>query len=193
MNFTASIIIPIYNEVVSLEPLCFKLKEAFQNINVKYIFIDDGSSDGSCDWLTKNLQKYFNTNELNLISLKKNYGKGYSIKKGIENATGNCILIQDADLEYDPADYNKLLQPIKNGIADVVYGSRFIGTSEKRVLYFWHTVGNKFLTLLSNMLSNLNLTDMEVGYKVFKTSVLKEITLVENRFGFELKSKSIFY
>ena len=95
------------------------------------------------------------------------------------------MIIQDADLEYDPSDYNKLLKPIKNGIADVVYGSRFIGTSEKRVLYFWHTVGNKFLTLLSNMFSNLNLTDMEVGYKVFKTSVLKEIKLVENRFGFE--------
>ena len=100
-------------------------------------------------------------------------------------AKGNIILIQDADLEYHPSDYEKLLKPIRNGSADVVYGSRFIGSEEKRVLYFWHTIGNKFLTLLSNMLSDLNLSDMEVGYKVFKSEILKSIDLKENRFGFE--------
>jgi len=120
-----------------------------------------------------------------LILNEKNFGKGYSIRKGIEKSKGDIILIQDADLEYDPSDYQRLLKPIKEGFADVVYGSRFIGSEEKRVLYFWHMVGNKLLTLLSNMLTNLNLTDMEVCYKVFKANVIKNIRLEENRFGFE--------
>ncbi len=175
-----SIIIPCFNEESTIKEIINKINSE-TSIEKEIIVIDDYSKDKTREILENDLKQSVHKIILN----DKNYGKGYSIKKGIENATGNCILIQDADLEYDPADYNKLLQPIKNGIADVVYGSRFIGTSEKRVLYFWHTVGNKFLTLLSNMLSNLNLTDMEVGYKVFKTSVLKEITLVENRFGFE--------
>ena len=175
-----SIIIPCYNEESTIKEIINKINSE-TSIEKEIIVIDDYSKDKTREILENDLKQSVHKIILN----DKNYVKGYSIKKGIENATGNCILIQDADLEYDPADYNKLLQPIKNGIADVVYGSRFIGTSEKRVLYFWHTVGNKFLTLLSNMLSNLNLTDMEVGYKVFKTSVLKEITLVENRFGFE--------
>ena len=175
-----SIIIPCYNEESTIKEIINKINSE-TSIEKEIIVIDDYSKDKTREILENDLKQSVHKIILN----DKNYGKGYSIKKGIENATGNCILIQDADLEYDPADYNKLLQPIKNGIADVVYGSRFIGTSEKRVLYFWHTVGNKFLTLLSNMFSNLNLTDMEVGYKVFKTSVLKEITLVENRFGFE--------
>ena len=120
-----------------------------------------------------------------LILNSKNSGKGYSIRQGIENATGEVILIQDADLEYDPSDYKKLLSPIQKDVADVVYGSRFLGGGETRVLYFWHTIGNKFLTLLSNMFSNLNLTDMEVGYKVFKADILKKLELKEDRFGFE--------
>ena len=175
-----SIIIPCYNEESTIKEIINKINSE-TSIEKEIIVIDDYSKDKTREILENDLRK----NVHKIILNDKNYGKGYSIKKGIENATGDCILIQDADLEYDPTDYNKLLRPIKNGIADVVYGSRFIGTSEKRVLYFWHTVGNKFLTLLSNMFSNLNLTDMEVGYKVFKTSVLKEITLVENRFGFE--------
>ena len=175
-----SIIIPCYNEQSTIKEIIKRINSQ-TNIEKEIIVVDDSSQDKTREILVKDLKDSVHKIILN----EKNYGKGYSIKKGIENASGDCILIQDADLEYDPTDYNKLLQPIKNGIADVVYGSRFIGTSEKRVLYFWHTIGNKFLTLLSNMFSNLNLTDMEVGYKAFKTSVLKEITLVENRFGFE--------
>ena len=175
-----SIIIPCYNEQSTIKEIIKRINSQ-TNIEKEIIVVDDSSQDKTREILVRDLKDSVHKIILN----EKNYGKGYSIKKGIENASGDCILIQDADLEYDPTDYNKLLQPIKNGIADVVYGSRFIGTSEKRVLYFWHTIGNKFLTLLSNMFSNLNLTDMEVGYKAFKTSVLKEITLVENRFGFE--------
>ncbi len=175
-----SIIIPCFNEESTIKEIINKINSE-TSIEKEIIVIDDYSKDKTREILENDLKQSVHKIILN----DQNYGKGYSIKKGIENATGDCILIQDADLEYDPSDYNKLLKPIKNGIADVVYGSRFIGTSEKRVLYFWHTVGNKFLTLLSNMFSNLNLTDMEVGYKVFKTSVIKEITLVENRFGFE--------
>ena len=117
--------------------------------------------------------------------MKKNYGKGYSLRKGIEISEGDIILIQDADLEYDPIDYDKIINPILSGNADVVYGSRFIGSDEKRVLYFWHSMGNFILTLLSNMFSNLNLTDMENCYKVFKSDIIKNIKLKENRFGFE--------
>ena len=175
-----SIIIPCYNEESTIKQIINKINSE-TTIEKEIIVIDDYSNDKTREILENEIKQ----NVHKIILNDKNYGKGYSIRKGIENATGDSILIQDADLEYDPSDYNKLLQPIKNGIADVVYGSRFIGSSEKRVLYFWHTVGNKFLTLLSNMFSNLNLTDMEVGYKVFKTNVLKEIKLVENRFGFE--------
>ena len=120
-----------------------------------------------------------------IIFNERNFGKGYSIREGIKYAGGDCILIQDADLEYDPNDYKRLIKPIENGVADVVYGSRFIGSEEKRILYFWHMIGNKFLTILSNMFTNLNLSDMEVGYKVFRSEVLKKINLEENRFGFE--------
>ena len=175
-----SIIIPCYNEQSTIKEIINKISSQ-SNIEKEIIVVDDYSNDKTREILEKDLKKSVNKIILN----ERNYGKGYSIKKGIENASGDCILIQDADLEYDPSDYDKLLDPIINNIADVVYGSRFIGTSERRVLYFWHTIGNKFLTLLSNMLSNLNLTDMEVGYKVFKSNVLKEINLEENRFGFE--------
>ena len=175
-----SIIIPCYNEQSTIKEIVQKINLQ-TNINKEIIIIDDHSSDRTREILEKEVR-----NEVNKIIFNdKNYGKGYSIRKGIENASGDCILIQDADLEYDPNDYDKLLSPIIHGDADVVYGSRFIGNDERRVLYFWHTIGNKFLTLLSNMLSNLNLTDMEVGYKLFKTDVLKNIVLKENRFGFE--------
>lgn len=175
-----SIIIPCYNEQSTIKEIINKINSQ-SNIEKEIIVIDDFSNDKTREILEKDLKN----NIHKIILNERNYGKGYSIKKGIEIASGDCIIIQDADLEYDPTDYKKLLDPIINGVADVVYGSRFIGTSERRVLYFWHTIGNKLLTLLSNIFSNLNLTDMEVGYKVFKSNVLKEINLVENRFGFE--------
>ena len=177
-----SILIPCYNEQSTIREIINKINsQSNVDIDKEIIVIDDFSNDKTREILEKDLKN----NIHKVIFNERNYGKGYSIKKGIESATGDCILIQDADLEYDPSDYTKLLDPIINNVADVVYGSRFIGTSERRVLYFWHTIGNKFLTLLSNMFSNLNLTDMEVGYKVFKSSVLKGINLEEKRFGFE--------
>ena len=175
-----SIIIPCYNEQSTIKEIINKINSQ-SNIEKEIIVIDDFSNDKTREILEKDLKN----NIHKIILNERNYGKGYSIKKGIESASGDCIIIQDADLEYDPTDYKKLLDPIINDVADVVYGSRFIGTNERRVLYFWHTIGNKLLTLLSNIFSNLNLTDMEVGYKVFKSNILKEINLVENRFGFE--------
>ena len=174
-----SIIIPCYNEINTIEKIIDKilLQEKF---NKEIIVIDDYSTDGSKNLLESIKHKYDR-----LIINSKNYGKGYSIKKGISIATGDVILIQDADLEYDPSDYEKLIQPIIQDNADVVFGSRFVGAGEKRVLFFWHSLGNKLLTLLSNMFTNLNLTDMESGYKVFRSNIIKNINLNENRFGFE--------
>ena len=175
-----SIIIPCFNEEKTISEIIHSVKKNI-NDNDEIIVIDDYSTDKTRDILEGDLKNKIN----NLILNEKNFGKGYSIRKGIEKSKGDIVLIQDADLEYDPGDYQRLLKPIKEGFADVVYGSRFIGSEEKRVLYFWHMVGNKLLTLLSNMLTNLNLTDMEVCYKVFKANVIKDIRLEENRFGFE--------
>jgi glycosyltransferase involved in cell wall biosynthesis len=175
-----SIVIPCYNEAKTIKEIIYKIIK-FQDYEKEIIVIDDGSSDE-----TKLILKNDLINSINILILnEKNYGKGYSVRKGIQAATGDIILIQDADLEYDPSDYNKIIKPIISGDADVVYGSRFVGSAEKRVLNYWHKVANNFLTTLSNMCTNINLTDMEVGYKAFKSKVIKQIDLKENRFGFE--------
>jgi len=175
-----SIIIPCFNENNTIEKIIDKilLLSSYQN---EIIVIDDFSNDGS----RENLEKIDKSKITKLILNEKNYGKGYCVKKGIKEATGEIIIIQDADLEYDPSDYAKLISPIEKGTADVVYGSRFIGSDEKRVLFYWHSLGNHFLTILSNMFTNINLSDMECCYKAFKTEVIKDIKLKENRFGFE--------
>ena len=175
-----SILIPCFNELKTIEKIIDKVIEQ-TNHDKEIIVIDDYSNDGTRALLKDKLKSKINT----IIFNEKNCGKGYSLKKGINAATGDIILIQDADLEYDPSDYDKLIKPIIDGHADVVYGSRFIGSEEKRVLYFWHSLGNSLLTTLSNMFSNLNLTDMENCYKVFKSEVIKNINIEEKRFGFE--------
>ena len=175
-----TIIIPCFNEVNTIREIIDKIIKVSLYEN-EIIVIDDFSTDGSREILSE-IEK---TKVSKLILNEKNFGKGYCIKKGINEATGDIIIIQDADLEYDPSDYTKLIEPIRKNQADVVYGSRFIGSEEKRVLYYWHTLGNKFLTTLSNMFTNINLTDMECCYKAFKTEVIKKIDLKESRFGFE--------
>lgn len=173
-----SIIIPCFNEKNTILDILDRINNQ-STFKKEIILVDDFSTDGSRE-IIQNLK-----GDIIKIYNNKNYGKGYSIRKGIERSTGDVVMIQDADLEYDPKDYHRLLSPIIKGNADVVYGTRFTGSEEKRVLFFWHKVGNNFLTLLSNILTNLNLTDMEVCYKAFKSEIIKSINLKENRFGFE--------
>ena len=175
-----SIIIPCFNEKNTIEILIDKINNV-KEINKEIIIIDDCSTDGTREILK---EKVLNKVQ-KIIYNETNNGKGYSVKKGIEICSGEIVIIQDADLEYDPKEYSKLIKPILNGHADVVYGSRFVGSEEKRILFFWHAVANKMLTLLSNMFSNLNLTDMETCYKVFRTDIVKKINLEEKRFGFD--------
>ena len=175
-----SIVIPCYNESSTISKIIEKVKNE-KNYDKEIIVIDDFSTDGTREILKNDISEKIDE----LILNDRNFGKGYSVRQGIKRARGDIILIQDADLEYDPSDYSKLIEPIKKDYADVVYGSRFVGSEEKRVLFFWHSIGNYFLTTLSNMFSNLNLTDMENCYKVFKSEIIKNIELKENRFGFE--------
>ena len=175
-----SVIIPCYNEAKTIELIVERVL-AIKQYDIEIIIIDDFSNDGTTEILKTKLTSKIRK----ILYNEKNFGKGYCIRKGIEKSNGDIILIQDADLEYNPQDYHKLLNPILNRNADVVFGSRFLGGEEKRVLFFWHSLANKILTLFSNMCSDINLTDMETCYKVFKSSLIKKIELKENRFGFE--------
>lgn len=175
-----SVVMPVYNERPTLAQIVDRVLSA--PFDVELICVDDGSNDGSRETLSQLQRQY---PQLTVLLQPKNQGKGAALRRGIAAATGDFVLIQDADLEYDPADYPNLLGPLIQGKADVVYGSRFVGSGAHRVLYFWHSVGNHFLTLLSNMLTNLNLTDMETCYKVFRRDAIQSIQLEEDRFGFE--------
>jgi len=173
-----SVVIPVYNERTTIERVLDQVESV--PIEKEIVVVDDCSTDGTREFLAEDLKRRGHV----LILQPANQGKGAALRAGFKNAKNEIILVQDADLEYDPKDYPKLLQPIWDGVADVVYGSRFIG-SPHRVLYFWHSVGNGLLTLISNMFTNLNLTDMETGYKVFRRQILERIHLKSNRFGFE--------
>lgn len=177
-----SIVIPVYNEAKTLDQLVDRvLGSPLGEIERQIVMVDDCSSDGTRDVL----KKYEGRPEFTLLYHEVNQGKGAALRTGFAAASGDMVIIQDADLEYDPNEYLKLIDPIVNGRADVVFGSRFAGGEVHRVLYFWHTMGNTFLTLMSNMFTDLNLTDMETCYKVFKKPIIDQIKIEENRFGFE--------
>jgi glycosyltransferase involved in cell wall biosynthesis len=175
-----SVIIPIYNERDTLTKVIEKVLSV--PLRIELICVDDGSRDGSREILA-DLQKQHR--ELTVLLQPQNMGKGAALRRGIQQATGDFVIVQDADLEYDPAEFPTLLEPLMQGNADVVYGSRFLGGRPHRVLYFWHYVGNGLLTLLSNCLTNINLTDMETCYKAFRREIIQSIPIEENRFGFE--------
>jgi len=175
-----SIIIPCYNEIKTIHEIVNAVK-ASPYPHKEIVIVDDYSTDGTREELKNKLESLVDT----VIYHEENQGKGAALRTGIKAATGDIVIIQDADLEYDPNEYPKLVKPILDGKADVVYGSRFTGSEPHRVLFFWHSFGNKILTLLSNMFTDINLTDMETCYKVFKRELIQSIEIEENKFGFE--------
>ncbi len=186
MGEKLSIVIPAYNEGGTIHLILNKIKNVhlINDIQKEIIIVNDCSKDNT----EESILKYLASNQnmgIRYLKHDQNRGKGAALATGIKHSTGSYIIIQDADLEYDPSEYNILLKPILDGFADVVYGSRFMGGNPHRILFFWHTIGNRFLTFISNMFTNLNLTDMETCYKLFKASIIQSINLQENRFGFE--------
>ncbi|MEW6130140.1 MAG: glycosyltransferase family 2 protein [Acidobacteriota bacterium] len=175
-----SVVIPVFNEKATIAALVERVQAV--EVPKEILIIDDFSTDGTRDMLPQ-LEKHYDN--VRVFYQSKNCGKGAALRVGFQNATGDYVIVQDADLEYDPVEYPILLNPLIEDKADVVYGSRFLTTRERRILFFWHSVGNQFLTLLSNMFTNLNLTDMETCYKVFRREVIQSLKLEQNRFGFE--------
>lgn len=186
MKVKLSILIPAYNEGRTIHLILDKVRDVklAEGVSKEIIIVNDYSSDDTVEKIETYMAKNVDL-PVQLYSQEKNMGKGAAIHKAIELASGDYLIVQDADLEYDPEEYNLLLKPILNGFADVVYGSRFMGGNPHRILFFWHSIGNKVLTTLSNMLTNLNLTDMETCYKLIRSDIAKSLNLKENRFGFE--------
>ena len=183
---TLSIVIPVYNEARTIHQILDLLRELklVNGIGKEIILVNDCSTDASGDTIRAYAARYPEL-QLHLLEHSVNQGKGAALHTGIREATGDYVIIQDADLEYDPEEYNCLIKPIIKGFADVVFGSRFIGGNPHRILFFWHSIGNQMLTFLSNMMTDLNLTDMETCYKLFRRDIIQGLKLEENRFGFE--------
>lgn len=173
-----SVIMPVYNERQTIHKIIEKVQQV--NLEKEIIIVDDCSTDGTRECLEK-----LKEDNIKIFYHERNKGKGAALQTGFNHVSGDIVIIQDADLEYDPDEYHRLIRPIVSGQADVVYGSRFLSGSERRVLFFWHYVGNKLLTYISNIITNLNLSDMETCYKVFRSDILKKIRIEQNRFGFE--------
>ena len=178
-----SIVMPVFNEAATLEATVERVLAVDLGVERELILVDDCSSDGSAPFADALAARHAGV--VRCLRHPQNRGKGAALRTGFAAASGDCVMVQDADLEYDPTEIPKLLRPVLDGVADAVFGSRFAGGECHRVLYYWHSVGNRFLTLLSNMTTNLNLTDMEVGYKLFRREVIQSIRLREDRFGFE--------